>query len=42
MAAAAAFLKDSLDKESVHELIANLAKDAGIVYMLLTILIQVP
>ncbi|XP_024389088.1 uncharacterized protein [Physcomitrium patens] len=28
VAAAAAFLKDSLDKESVHELIANLAKDA--------------
>lgn len=29
LAAAAMFLKDSLDKESVHELISNLAKDAG-------------
>lgn len=28
VAAAAVFLKDSLDKESVHELIANLAKDS--------------
>jgi LETM1 and EF-hand domain-containing protein 1 len=27
VAAAAMFLKDSLDKESVHELISNLAKD---------------
>ncbi len=29
VAAAALFLKDSLDKESVHELISNLAKDPG-------------
>jgi LETM1 and EF-hand domain-containing protein 1 len=29
VAAAAMFLKDSLDKESVHELISNLAKDPG-------------
>jgi len=31
--AAAVFLKDSLDKQSVHELIANLAKDSGLVSM---------
>jgi Ca2+-binding EF-hand superfamily protein len=29
VAAAAMFLKDSLDKESVHELLSNLAKDPG-------------
>lgn len=33
VAAAAVFLKDSLDKESVHELIASLAKDSGIIYL---------
>lgn len=35
VAAAAMFLKDSLDKESVHELIANLAKDSGLVSILI-------
>jgi len=33
VAAAAVFLKDRIDKESVHELIANLAKDTGPVSM---------
>ena len=43
VAAAAMFLKDSLDKESVHELIANLAKDSGLVSILLASLaISIP
>lgn len=33
VAAAAMFLKDSLDRESVHELISNLAKDGGIIFV---------
>lgn len=42
VAAAAVFLKDSLDKESVHELIASLAKDSGIVGVLIFLLVQGP